>query len=203
MVVKSLLISGNLPENGITFCYKPQSRQKPGFPRMSSLCAAEHQSACSAGCQGVKQKTRSGKARKPRGGGAGWTEPSSRSAGWTRPGCGAAGVSGEVHWSCGLCLQVPVATSALPHAWGTRLSPLCCLYEAMLSASQPPDPQGTAGTAAPTRLSRWRLGWHSQPEGLRVMLCLQAQWQGGFAKHINCWKLPGSLMKSVLGTLSS
>lgn len=54
MVVKSLLISGNLPENGITFCYKPQSYQKPGFPRMTSSYAAEHQSVCSAGCPVVK-----------------------------------------------------------------------------------------------------------------------------------------------------
>lgn len=66
MVVKSLLISGNLPENGITFCYKPQSCQKPGFPRMTSLYAAEHQSVCSAGCPRVKEKIRSGKAGKSR-----------------------------------------------------------------------------------------------------------------------------------------
>lgn len=101
MVVKSLLISGNLPENGITFCYKPHPCQKPGFPRMTSLCAAEHQSACSAGCQRVKQKTRSGKAGKPRGGGAGGTELSCRSRGWTRRGCGAAGASGDSRWSVG------------------------------------------------------------------------------------------------------
>lgn len=85
MVVKSLLINGNLPESGITFCYKPQPCQKPGFPRMNSLCAAEHQRACSAGCQRVKQQTRAGKAAKPRGGGAGGTEELASRAQGCRP----------------------------------------------------------------------------------------------------------------------
>lgn len=40
MAVKALLISGNLPENRITFCYKLQSCRKPGFPRTAPLCVA-------------------------------------------------------------------------------------------------------------------------------------------------------------------
>ena len=119
MVVKSLLISGNLPENGITFCYKPQSCQKPGFPRMTSLCAAEHQRACSAGCQRVKQKTRSGKAGKPRGGGAGCTELSSRS---TRRGASRLDTTGMR--GCWHQQEGSLVLWALPSAaWGEKSSP--------------------------------------------------------------------------------
>lgn len=53
MAVKALLISGNLPENRITFCYKLQSCRKPGFPRTAPLCVAARRSACSVGCQGA------------------------------------------------------------------------------------------------------------------------------------------------------
>lgn len=53
MAIKALLISGNLPENRITFCYKLQSHRKPGFPRTAPLCVAARRSACSMGCQGA------------------------------------------------------------------------------------------------------------------------------------------------------
>lgn len=157
MVVKSLLISGNLPEYGITFCYKPQPCQKPGFPRMNSLCAAEHQRACSAGCQRVKQQTRAGKAAKPRGGGEGGAggtdELASRGAGLPAPVGTFMGLVGSAFRGSG--------QQVLSLGLGGLI---CAVFIQRCSAL--PNPMTPKGMAAPTPSCRWRLGWCTQPEGL-------------------------------------
>ena len=197
MVVKPLLISGNLPEDGITFCCKPQSCQKPGFPRMTSLCAAEQQSACSAGCQGAEREGRSGRAGDPRAEvwgargslpgapaghdpGAGLLLSAGRFAGLTGSACSCLG---QEVLSLGLAGLLFLLFSVFTKRSSVLPNPL--IHRALLAWLRQRRCPGTRGKGGCGQCCA---------SGL-------SDAQGVFAEHINCWELPRFLKKSE--TLSS
>lgn len=93
------------------------------------------------------------------------------------------------NWSGGWPHGVPAALVGStcscpdPHPWlGGLFCPLPAVFAKSYSCFHPPDPHQCCGPLAAAME-------HMRPEGLRVVLSLEAQGRRGFAKHASVWKI--------------